>query len=230
LTKRILITGASSGIGREAALALAGKGHELLLLGRREDALASLIDECREGTAVPFDLGDIEGIPGLVSSLRADGRYPVLVNSAGIGGFGLAAELDWAVVEQQIRINQLAPMRLTQAMLPWMLEAGGGQILNVLSIAATSVLAGCSAYGTSKAALLMFGKVVSAEYRRKGIKVTNLMPGATDTPIWDGSEGGPDRSQMIPSDVVGATIANVIERPHTHNMDELVLMPTFGIL
>jgi len=228
--KKIVITGASSGIGRATAIQLSKSKHDLVLIARREDVLKEVAAECGGATVIAADLSKLDDIPGIVGQIRTEGVYPVLVNAAGTGVFDKYANLDWADIEAQITINELSPMRLIHAILPWMLEEGGGQIVNVLSRVASQVMPGCAAYGASKAGLLMLGNTVAQEYRREGIKVTSLLPGAVDTPIWDGMTGHPDRADMIPVQVVAETIADLIDRPHTHNVDELTLMPTKGIL
>lgn len=230
MKKRIIVTGASSGIGRSAAVELGKSEHDLVLVGRRQDVLNEVAYECGGATVIVADLSDLASIPSVIDMVRAPGVYPVLINSAGVGEFNKFAKLDWASIEAQVVVNQLSPMRLIHEVLPWMLEEGGGQIVNVLSRIASQVMPGCSAYGASKAGLLMAAKTVAQEYRREGIKVTNLLPGAVDTPIWDGMTGHPERSDMIPVEVVGQTIADLVNRPHSHNVDELILMPTKGIL
>jgi len=230
LRKRILVTGASSGIGRAAAIELAESGHEVVLVSRREDLLKEVAQECGGAEYVPWDLSDLSTIPALIEQVKKKDRYPVLINAAGVASFGRYAENDWADIESQVVVNQLSPMRLIHAILPWMLEVGGGQIVNVLSRVANQVMPYAAAYSTSKAGLLMLGNTVSAEYRRQGIKVTSLLPGAVDTPLWDAMESHPERADMIPVEVVAETISDLVNRPHTHNVDELVLTPTKGIL
>lgn len=230
MKKRIIVTGASSGIGRAAAIELSKAGHELVLVARREAALKEVAQECGGAEVVVSDLSDLSAIPALIEKLKKADRYPVLINSAGIGKFNLYKDLDWANIEATILINQLSPMRLIHSILPWMLEAGGGQIINVLSRVATQVMPGASAYSASKAGLLILANTISQEYRREGIKMTNLLPGAVDTPIWDGMSSHPDRADMIPMEVVGEVIADLVNRPLNHNVDELMITPVKGIL
>lgn len=233
MTKRVIVTGASSGIGRATALELAKSGHSLVLVARREDLLDSVGWECANlGVKVSTyaaDITSVETAAALLLNAYAPDFYPVLVNCAGLGVFGDFAQMDWKDIDAQIAVNFTAPTRLIYALLPWMLENGGGQIINVLSMAAERVLPGAAAYSASKAGLLMMGKVISEEYRRQGIRITSILPGATDTPIWDGTTHL-DRNDMIPCEAVAEAIANLVDAPLAYNVDEITIMPPKGVL
>jgi NAD(P)-dependent dehydrogenase (short-subunit alcohol dehydrogenase family) len=124
----------------------------------------------------------------------------------------------------------IGPMQLCKFAIPWMLRAGGGHIVNVLSIAATHPFSGAAAYCASKAGLHMFGKALAAEYRGRGIRVTSLLPGSTDTPLWDKQSFQPSREDMLPARAVAECIRDVILSPPDRSYDEIVLMPPKGIL
>jgi len=111
-----------------------------------------------------------------------------------------------------------------------MLNRGGGQIVNVLSMVCERVLPGCGGYASSKSALRMLGKVVSEEYRKQGIRVTNLMPGAVNTPIWEGSPMQERASEMIPLEAVAKAIQDIVEAHAGFNLDEILMMPPGGVL
>lgn len=234
MDKRILITGASSGIGRASALALAKNGVHMTLVARREDELKVVGEECLgRGASVeiyPLGLTEIDAIPALANTFLTGDGYPVLVNSAGIGVFKAFADLGWEDIDRQITLNLRAPARLIHDCLPGMLQRGGGQIINVLSMTCVHILPGGGGYSTAKAGLQMLGKVVSQEYRRKGIRLTNLMPGAVDTPIWNGSPMQSRLNEMIPTDEVAGLIARLVESPGDYNMDEILMMPPSGVL
>ena len=106
-------------------------------------------------------------------------------------------------------------------------------IAAVVAAAAALVLppfAGAAAYSASKAGLFMFGKSLAAEYRKAGLKITSIIPGATDTAIWDRQGFIPPREDMLHSESVGEVIRDVIMSPSDRNIDELVIMPPKGIL
>ncbi len=232
--KSILITGASSGIGRAAAIKLARPEHRLYLVARRESELEQVAVICRElGSETDFvsqDLGELDRLPALADSAYQSQDFPVLINCAGIGVFAEFADLPWEDFQRQVQLNLFAPARLIHAALPRMLELGGGQIINVLSMTCVHVLPGGGGYSTAKAGLQMLGKIVSQEYRRKGIKVTNLMPGAVDTPIWDGSPMANCMPEMIPTEEVANLIFQLVTNPRSFNVDEILMMPSQGVL
>ena len=171
-----------------------------------------------------------ETVPRLVSHLAGLDGYPVLLNAAGIGVYAPFAELSWQDVERQANLNYLVPARLIHELIPLMLSRGGGRIVNVLSMVCEHVLPGCGAYASSKSALRMLGKVVSEEYRKKGIRVTNLMPGAVNTPIWECSPMQERTSEMIPLEAVAKTIQTIVDTPEGFNLDEILMMPPGGVL
>ncbi len=105
-----------------------------------------------------------------------------------------------------------------------------GHILNVLSIASQTALPGSAAYTASKFGALGLTKVMAAEVRAQGIKVTAVIPGAVDTPLWDKSGGDLDRRKMLSPADVAAAMLSVIAQPPSIYTDEIVLMPPLGIL
>jgi short-subunit dehydrogenase len=230
MRRRILVTGASSGIGRATARLLWEGRDSLVLTGRREEALRE-VAEGTDAEVIAADLTEPEACARVADlAFGGGGGYPVLVNAAGGAEFGPMAETGFDLIEGQMAVNFLAPARLIHRALPIMLERGGGQIVNVLSIAATTPLPGATAYAASKAALHMLGKVLAQEARREGIRVTSLIVGATDTPLWEGKGFVPERADMLPAQAVAEAIRDAINLPHDRNVDEIVLMPPKGVL
>jgi NAD(P)-dependent dehydrogenase (short-subunit alcohol dehydrogenase family) len=133
-------------------------------------------------------------------------------------------------IEQTLKINLMAPIYAIHAALPWMLEAGGGKIVNVLSIAAVHTFPGSGAYAASKAGLLALGRSVAADYRSQGVRVTAILPGSVDTPLWEGKSFVPNREDMLTREAVAETIRDVVLMPQDRSVDELLLMPPKGIL
>lgn len=229
----MLITGASSGIGNATALELAGMGYSLVLAARREDLLMETAAECLQRgaiAAVPVPC-DITTDEGRIRAALALGELPgdletCLINNAGLAQFGPFAEMPAEAIESQIQTNLLGAMLLTQTVLP--LFAKGGRIINVLSVVAEIPLPGSAAYAASKAGLRMFGLVLQEEYRKQGLVVTNLMPGATNTEVW--SDDGPSRKDMMPPEAVAETISWILALPKDRVVDELMLMPPRGVL
>jgi NAD(P)-dependent dehydrogenase (short-subunit alcohol dehydrogenase family) len=111
-----------------------------------------------------------------------------------------------------------------------MLETGGGRIINVLSIASLHAFPSSAAYVASKFGALGLTRSLAAEYRDKGIRMTALLPGSTDTPLWKRQAWSPEPSDMLKPADVGAAIADIITSPLEASYDEVVLLPPKGIL
>ncbi|MGV3618201.1 MAG: SDR family oxidoreductase [Fimbriimonas sp.] len=231
MTKRAIVTGASSGIGAATARLLASAGCEVVLAARRGELLEDLAGEIGDlAHAYPTDVSDGEACAGLVHFARSLGpAQPVLVNNAGAAAFGDFVTMPLETIERQIQVGLMGPLYLTHAVLPWMLE-DGGQIVNVLSVTATQVFAGAAGYGTAKAGLYMLGRVISAEYRRQGVRVTNILPGAVNTPLWDEQSFVPNREEMLPVSAIAEAIRDVVLLPPDRSVDEIHLMPPKGVL
>jgi hypothetical protein len=181
-----LITGASAGIGRELARVFAGHGHELVLVARREEALATLADEiAADGrprpTVLAMDIGRHDAVSQIAATLAARGLEPaIVVNNAGFGLVGPAASL--AADEQlaMVDVNIWALTALSLAFVDSMARHRGG-ILNVASIAGFLPGPGMAVYYASKAYVLSFSEALHAELSGRGVKVTALCPGPVAT-------------------------------------------------
>ncbi|MGN0922835.1 SDR family NAD(P)-dependent oxidoreductase [Ectopseudomonas mendocina] len=180
-----LITGASSGIGLALAEALARRGRNLILVARRRDALESIAYELaqRFGVEVLFRLCDLSEplqLSGLLLELE-EGQWQIdlLVNNAGLGCAGPFLEQDWSRELEQLEVNVLALTRLCHALGQRMAEQGGGQILNVASVAAFQPGPWMSSYYASKAYVLHFSEGLREELKGRGVRVSVLCPGPT---------------------------------------------------
>ncbi|MCW5943648.1 MAG: SDR family NAD(P)-dependent oxidoreductase [Fimbriimonadaceae bacterium] len=230
--RRLLITGASSGIGRAFAIHVGREtDRRLVLAGRSETRLEDVASRC----ACPVEtfIGDLDD-PVVARRLVAFaeerlGRLDGLVNVAGNAEYGPYDELPWSSVEGQIAINLLAPMATTHAALPAMLARGSGRILNVLSIAAVHPFPFAGPYVAAKAGLLAFSRSLNAEVRKRGVRVQCVLPGATDSPLWDGGDH-PPREKMLTCRAVAETMRDALDAPDDRALDEIVLMPPEGIL
>jgi short-subunit dehydrogenase len=153
-----LVTGASSGIGEQIARVLADRGCALTLVARRTDRLTALAEELRVRVEVDWlaaDLGTDEGLSLVERRLTAE-PVELLVNNAGIGTGGTFHELPVGGEVDEVRLNVLAPLRLTHAALPPMVAARHGGVLNVSSIAGNQPVPGFATYGATKAFLTAF--------------------------------------------------------------------------
>jgi len=182
-----LVTGASSGIGWAVAERLAADGSDLVVVARRHDRLDALATELRakHGVGVEVLVADLTDTAqlALVEDRLRQGDPPVnlLVNNAGAGGQGAFAEGDLAGHDAIVRLNVLAPVRLTHAALERMLPQGRGGVLNVSSIAGLQPMPNVATYAATKAYLSSFSHALHEEVRHRGVAVTALLPGFTHT-------------------------------------------------
>ena len=187
MTRYALITGASSGIGLAMAEALARRGRDLILVARQRDRLESIAIELtqRFGVEVLFracDLGEPLRLSGFLLELEEGERQiDLLVNCAGIGTSGPFLGQDWMTEQDLIEVNILALTRLCHSVGNSMALQGGGQILNVASIAAFQPGPWMSTYHASKAYVLHFSEALRVELKKSTIKVSVLCPGPTRT-------------------------------------------------
>ena len=216
-----LVTGATSGIGRATAIALARAGARVIVTGRNTQALAAIRDET-DGTAVPADLANPADIERLAATaLLGPAPVEILVNNAGIGWEGPFAAMPPEKIDDLVAVNLLGAARLTRALLPAMLERGRGRIVNVASIAGHVGVRDEALYAATKAALLTFSEGLRYEVQASGVRVTTVSPGVVDTDFFTrrGSPFRRRRPRPIPPERVAWTIVRAIER----NRDEVVV-------
>lgn len=202
----ILITGASSGIGREIARQLARRARTLVLVARREERLESLRDELLEhnptlGVMVErCDLSHPDEVDTLLDSLhRHLVRVDVLVNNAGLGDYGLYEQESWSRIHQMLQVNVAAPVLLAHRLLRRMLERGRGGILNIGSGVGRWLYPGMSVYAGTKHFLEGFTESLRLELAGTGVVVTLVAPGPVDTEFREvaGKEGRSPRPSWM---------------------------------
>lgn len=215
------MTGATAGIGRATAIALARAGAHVIVTGRDPEALAAVRD-ATGGTSVTADLADPPDIERLAGAAlgRAE-PVEVLVNNAGIGWEGPFAAMPPDTIDDLVAVNLLGAVRLTRALLPAMLEHGRGHIVNVASIAGHVGVRDEALYSATKAALLTFSEGLRYEVQESGVRVSTVSPGVVDTEFFErrGSPFRRRRPRPIPPERVAEAILRAIER----NRDEVVV-------
>jgi uncharacterized protein len=187
----VLITGASSGIGRELAKCFAADGCCLVLVARRGSALESLARELRQthkvdARVVVADLAETEAPTRIIGQLKHRGlKVDVLVNNAGFGAQGRFAELPLERQLEMLQVNVTALTHLSRLLLPDMIKRGRGGILNVASTAAFQPGPYMAVYYASKAYVLSWSEAMAEELAGTGVVVTALCPGPTETAFAD---------------------------------------------
>jgi len=207
-----LITGASAGLGVDFARQLSARGERLVLVARRKERLEALASELGSARVVAIDLGEPGAAGRLIADLATHGEtVACLVNNAGFGLAGRFAELDGARQRSMIDLNCGALTELAHAVLPAMIAAKSGAIINVASTAAFQPGPGMAVYFATKAFVLSFSEALHEEVRGDGVSVTALCPGPTATEFGEvagwGGNAMLDKLSARSTDVVRAGIA-----------------------
>lgn len=215
--RRLLLTGASRGIGAALADAFAARGADLALVARPSAALHAVAARTG-GTAYPCDLSDLSALPGLLETV---GPFDVLINNAGVSGVGWYVDRTLEEIDQVMTLNLLAPMHLCRLALPGMLERGRGQVVNVSSMAAVFAPPGLVTYGASKAGLSHFTAGLRADLRDDPITFTTVTLASVSTDMDDQARSyGPLRQMaenskgrdLTPMEDLVSAVVDAVER------------------
>lgn len=179
--RNVIVTGGSRGLGLGITQRLAGAGYRVIAIARSPtDELAALADMVQFW---PFDLSQVAALPGLVKAVRKEcGPIYGLVNNAALGTGSVLGSMSLAQIEALVRLNTVSPIFLTrQVARAMMVDGGGGRIVNISSIVASTGFSGLSVYGATKAAMIGFTKSLARELGRLDVTVNAVAPGFVDT-------------------------------------------------
>jgi len=232
---KIIITGATKGIGRAIAESFAAEGFDLAICSRSEADLEKTATELLEKyddievLMFPADLSkkkEVQDFGNFVTDQWKE--IDILVNNAGVFLPGAIHKEEDGIIEKQIETNLYSAYHLTRSILPVMLEKKKGHIFNMCSIASLFAYPNGGSYSISKFALLGFSKVLREELKDKGIKVTSILPGATWSNSWAGADF-PESRLMQASDIASAVLG-AWKMGDSAVVEEILIRPQLGDL
>ena len=230
----IIITGASKGIGKAIANKFAAANATLLLCSRGEKSLYDTVEELQTQypnalvKGKPADMAIREEVKAFAEWCLQQGTPDILINNAGEFIPGAIHEEEEGLLEQMINTNLYSAYHLTRDILPAMLAAKAGHIFNICSIASLQAYANGGSYSISKFALLGFSKNLREELKPKGIKVTAVMPGATMSNSWSGSNIDPKR--IMEAKDIASMVYTATHLSPMAVVEDIVLRPQLGDL
>jgi uncharacterized protein len=221
--KVVLITGASSGIGRQLAIDLAKKGAKLILVARSEEKLMEVKGVIeRSGGYAPavwtIDVGDGERVEHVLPMLLEEmPPIDVLINNAGFGKFDAFVDADMKDIEAMFDVNVIGLMRFTSHVLPGMMDAGSGHVVNIASQAGKLATPKSSGYSASKHAVLGFSNSLRMEMKEHNIQVTTVNPGPIKTNFFETADSSGTYTKnvekmMLSAEKVSQEIISAIEK------------------
>jgi len=228
--KVALITGASSGIGKAVAELFAREGAFVVLLARHMDKLQKVTDAIKEnkGQADCFDM-DITNREGIRETVRTIiekyKKIDVLVNNAGIARWGSIENVEYEDFDEQIKINLVGNFNCIKEVVPHMLKAKSGSIVNIITSAVKKTKEGRVAYAASKYGQAGLSNAVHEDLKDKGISVVAVYPDKTDTPIHNLKDDDPLRKKMLSPEEVAKVVLKAALIIASEDVKELVMNP-----
>ena len=232
--QRVLITGASAGIGKAMAQSLAERGCELFLIARRKEKLEELQKELK--TKVHLIIGDVND-PKLCDQIRSvtKEKIDILINNAGLAlGREKVLDSSWEDMSTMIETNITANFRMVHLVLPWMMKNQKGDIINLCSVAGHYTYPGGAVYCATKFAVQSFTRVLREETCGKNIRVMQISPGMVNTEFskvrFRGDQKVADTvyagmTPLLPEDIA-RMMTFMLEQPRHVVIDEIITMPT----
>lgn len=231
--KVVWITGASTGIGFETAKVFSKAGYIVVATARRKSRLVRLVNEMKfAGREAYAFVCNIQSERSVISTkkkiLERCKTIDVLINNAGITIFKSFLETKTYEFDDIIRTNLRGSFLTSKAVLPVMMKKHKGHLINVLSIASNTLFDGSSVYSASKAGLSAMFSVLRQEVRKFNVKVTNVLPGAVDTPMWDARSRQRYQKRMMTPREIADIILQIAEQPKKVVIEEVTIRPIKG--
>lgn len=229
------ITGASTGIGFETAKVLAKNGIIVVATARRKSRLVRLVNEIKfagyEGSAFVCNIQSERSVLSTKKKiLEKYGSIDILINNAGVTVFKSFTDTKTFDYDNVIDTNLRGTFLSIKSVLPTMIKKRKGHIINISSVAANTVFTDSAVYSASKAATLALSNVLREEIRKYKIKVTNILPGNTDTPMWDAKARQRYKNRMMTPREIAGLILTVINQPKKVVVEDIIIRPIKGDL
>ena len=229
----VWVVGASRGIGKEIAKEFASIGCRVCLTARKRRQLTEVVKEIRSlggvADSFPCDISRGATIPATAKQInKRYGEIDVLVNNAGITVFKTFLDTTPQEFSKIIETNLVGQATCIRAVLPSMVRRKSGWVINILSNAATKTFEASAAYTATKAGMLGMGRVLREEMRKHGVKVVNIIPGATETEMWSKEARKKYASRMMSQKSVAEAVLAAYRMPDDLVVDEMRLRPLLG--
>jgi len=230
----IWITGASSGIGKAASKEFARTGSKVFVSSRRKSELERLNNELKEENLsveiFPCNIASSSNVDQTAKKILSTNKIDCLINSAGITSFKLAAENSINEIDDIIHTNLLGPIYSIKSVLPSMIKQNGGTIINILSAVTKKVFIQSSAYSASKHGLIGYTNSLREEVRKHNVRIINVIPGATQTPMWTSEMREKYGDRMMTAEEIAQVIVWLYLQKGNLVTEEIILRPILGDL
>lgn len=231
--KIVWVTGGSSGIGKAIAYNFAKINCKVYISGRRNSELERTTKEFAKEKLkvypIPCNVASEMNVSQVVKTIiRESGKIDCLINNAGISTFKSVIDTSNREARDIIDTNLLGAIYCSKNVLPYMIERKSGMIINISSFAARKIYPKSAIYSASKAGLIAFANCLREEVREYGVKVVNILPGPTETPMWDKEIRKIASDKMIKPDDIAHITVSVFLQPGSLVSEEIVVRPISG--
>jgi 3-oxoacyl-[acyl-carrier protein] reductase len=230
----VWVTGASSGIGKTAAIKFAHNNCIVYASSRNAAGLKLINNELKpdklEVEILPCNVASYKEVEQAAKEIIAKGKIDCLINNAGITSYKLAEKNSIDEINDIINTNLLGSIYTIKSILPKMIEQQSGTIINIISIVAEEVFTRSTVYSASKAGLLAYAKSLREEVREHNIKVINIIPGATETPMWSKETRNKFKNRMMDPQDVAELIVWAFKQNKNIVPEEIIVRPIQGNL